>query len=95
MTFDIEVRRRALFLFYDRYIRAERSLRLAQRGARAFFPEGARPSVVLIGNPGSRMRRLSDQRDRRLAQLTLAHQRFHEARRRAAGVVRLPAPPGH
>jgi hypothetical protein len=84
MTPDLEPRRRALAVFYRRYLVADRALRLAQGEALSWFPRGSRPSVPPIGDPGSPVRRLHDRRDRALQLLVVAHVKLHEARRRSA-----------
>lgn len=89
MTPELEPRRRALVIFYRRYVRADRAWRLAQREARSWFPVGERPAVPPIGDAGSRLRRLYDRRDRALAQLTTAHREFDTVRRRSTRRIRI------
>lgn len=92
MTPEIEPQRRALLIIYRRYLLADRAWRLAQREAQSWFPSHERPAVP-IGNPGSRIRRLHDRRDRAVEQLEVALLKLHEAQRRAAArtmVLSLP-----
>jgi hypothetical protein len=84
MTQDLEPRRRALAVFYHRYLAADRAFRLARREALSWFPSGSRPAVTPIGNPGSPIRRLHDRRDRALQQLIVARTILDEARRQSA-----------
>ena len=88
---DFENHRRVLLVMYRRYLRAERACRLAQREALTWFPARTRPSVRPIGDPGSRVRRLYERRNKLLAQLTLAHQELNESRRQNATSVRFLA----
>lgn len=84
MTPDLEIHRRALVVFYRRYVRADRDWRRAQRDARAWFPASERPAVPPIGDAGSRLRRLYDRRDRAIVQLAAAYAEFNAMRRRPA-----------
>lgn len=90
---DVETHRRVLLVMYRRYLRAERACRLAQREALSWFPARTRPSVRPIGDPGSRIRRLYEHRNKLLAQLTLAHQELNELRRQNSTRVRVLALP--
>lgn len=72
--------RRALTKAYRRYLDAEASLYTAQQTARSFFPPNSRPQVPPIGQPGSRIRRLYDRRERALARLVLVRQMIRETR---------------
>ena len=93
MKSEFENRRRALLIFYRRYLAADRAWRLAQAEAVSWFPVQFRPAVPPIGNPGSKLRRLHDQRDRALAKLTVAHLKLGNARKRATSKVRILALP--
>lgn len=93
MTPDLEPRRRALVVFYRRYVRADRAWRLAQGEARSWFPAGERPAVPPIGDAGSRLRRLYDRRDKALAQLATAHREFNAVRRRSPRRIQILALP--
>lgn len=93
MTPDLETRRRALVVFYSRYLHADRAWRVAQREARSYFPAGQRPAVPPIGDAGSRLRGLYDRRDRALLQLAAAHRELNLGRRRATRHIRILALP--
>ncbi|SIT03268.1 hypothetical protein SAMN05421759_11122 [Roseivivax lentus] len=81
---DLDPRRRAVFIFYQRYQELDRAWQRAQRDALSWFPSGARPKGLLIGAPGSKLRRLYEQRDRARSQLEAAQRKFDEARHRHA-----------
>ncbi len=95
MTPDLNFRRRTLLVFYRRYLNADRALRLAQREALSWFPLEARPSVPPIGDPGSRVRRLYDRRDRALAQFGVVYEEFNEVQRRSTRRIHILALPPH
>ena len=80
MSPDIASRRRALVILYRRYLKAERAFRLAQEDAWAWFPRQHGRAIELIGNPGSRLRALYEQRQRAMGQLTAAHRKLDAAR---------------
>lgn len=77
---DPRLHRRALLSAYHRYLVADRACRLAQEEALSWFPTENRPSVLLIGNPGSPLRRLHDRRDRAIFRLQLLRPKFHQTR---------------
>ncbi|QFS82566.1 hypothetical protein FIU97_07070 [Roseivivax sp. THAF40] len=93
MTPDLVPRRRAVMIFYQRYLASDRAWQQAQRDARAWFPVGARPTGLLIGAPGSKLRKLYEQRDRALLQLQAAQRKFDEARQRRTLKITLLALP--
>jgi hypothetical protein len=82
MHADLEVRRRVLISAYRRYLAADRDLQAAQTGARLWFRQRPAKKTVLIGDPGSRIRTLTDRRDRALARVSLAMAALDEARHR-------------
>jgi hypothetical protein len=82
MTPDLASRRRALLILYRRYLKAERAFLLAQDEAWAWFPRQHGRAIELIGNPGSRLRALYDQRQRAIVQLAAAHRKLQDARSR-------------
>ena len=95
MTPGLQTRRRALLIVYGRYLRADRAWRAAQTEAMSWFPLNMRSSVPPIGDPGSPLRRLYDCRAKTLAQLTAAHRKLNEARRRSPSrieILGLPTP---
>jgi hypothetical protein len=78
----LDVQRRVLIMAYRRYLAADQALQTARIGALRWFPEAPQRGTTLIGDPGSSIRRLNDQRDRALARLTLARQELEAAHRR-------------
>jgi hypothetical protein len=82
MDEHLEVRRRVLIVAYRRYLVADQALQAARASALSWFPEAPPRSTMPIGDPGSRIRRLYDRRDRALARLSLARQELEEAQRR-------------
>lgn len=75
---DRQIYRRVLRHYYRRYLRAERALRLAQIEAASWLPSGRHRMVLLIGNPGSRMRALYERRNRAMDQLSLIQHELQE-----------------
>ena len=84
MHADLETRRRVLLLTYQRYLKADRAWNIAQRDVRTWFPKASRRGMATIGNPGSIVRRLYDQRERARLQLDIAHLKLEAARQRLA-----------
>lgn len=84
MSADFTTRRRAVLVFYRRYLEADRAFRLAQQEAMSWLRTGDHPTVPPIGHPGSRLRRLHDQRDRALTLLVAAQNKLHVIRQRTA-----------
>jgi hypothetical protein len=82
MNAELEARRRVLAAAYRRYLVADRDLQAAQSGARLWFRQMPARQTALIGDPGSRIRALTDRRDRAMARLSLALAALQEARRR-------------
>lgn len=82
MHADLEARRRVLIAAYRRFLAADRDLQAAQSNARRWFRQMPAKQTELIGDPGSRIRALTDRRDRALAHLSLAMAALEEARRR-------------
>lgn len=82
MQVELSTRRRVLLLTYRRYIDADREWAVALREAREWFPEGSRPNRWTIGEPGSRMRRIYDRRERSVLQLQVALEKLKRAERR-------------
>ncbi|MEQ8293422.1 MAG: hypothetical protein RIA08_14550 [Roseovarius sp.] len=90
MHSDLQTRRRVLLVTYRRYLEAERALTLARQEMKAWFPAAARPGETAIGQPGSRIRRVYDRRERAILQLAAAKEKLRIARVRLA--ARRPAP---
>lgn len=82
MHADLEVNRRVVIAAYRRYLAADRDLQAAQTGARRWFRRMPAKQTALIGDPGSRIRALTDRRDRALVRLSLAMAALEKARRR-------------
>ena len=82
MHSDLATRRRVLFLIYQRYIAAERAWTDAQREIKAWYPTNTETRVAIIGNPGSAIRRLYEQRERAILQLEVARGKLEVARQR-------------
>jgi hypothetical protein len=78
---DHQTYRRVLQIYYRRYLRAERALRIAQNEAASWLPTKQHRMVLLIGNPGSRMRELYERRNRAMEQLSLVQQEFDALRK--------------
>lgn len=85
--------RRVLVVLYRKYLDADRAWRLAQTEALSWFPVDARPGGSLMGNPGSRLRRLYDRRDRALSQFMVVYCEIEQARRRMTQQVHILALP--
>ena len=100
MHADLIVRRRAVMTVYERFMEADRAWNEASAQMKAWLPDHDRPQHRLIGNPGSRMRRLYERRQRAVDQLEVAVLKLNLARTRLAKrkqtrvtvVALLPAP---
>lgn len=84
MHADLEARRRVLILMYQRYAEADRRWNLALREISAWFPTEKQPSRSRMGDPGSPIRRLYEQRKRAMFQLEAARKKLDVARQRLA-----------
>lgn len=84
MQAELATRRRMLAVTYRRYLEADRDLTLALRETRRWFPASSPPYRWTIGDPGSRVRRLYDRRERAVAQLVAARAKLETAKRRLA-----------
>jgi hypothetical protein len=78
----VGIHRRAVLIAYQRFQAADRLLSEAQSAALVWFPETIANKTMLMGDPGSRLRRRLEQRDRALARLNLLKQALKEARAR-------------
>jgi hypothetical protein len=81
MHADLAARRRVLLLIYQRYNAAEQAWSVAQRETKTWFPQ-RHHSPAIIGDPGSPIRQLYDQRDRAIQQLEVARLKLLVARQR-------------
>jgi hypothetical protein len=82
MQGHLQAHRRLLIVAYRRYLAADRALQIARSAAVSWFPVAPSRNTMPIGDPGSRIRRLYEHRDRALARLTLARQALEEAENR-------------
>lgn len=83
MQSDLDLRRRVLVKLYRRYAAADRAWVLETRIAAAWLPEAPPEKLALIGNPGSRVRRLYDRREEALERLQVARAKLETARQRS------------
>ncbi len=84
MHTDLETRRRVLIVMYERYLEADRGWNLALHEMKTWFPPENQPNSSRIGNPGSQIRRLYEQRKRAMLQLEAAQLKLDVARQRLA-----------
>ena len=83
MQSQFEARRRILIAAYRRYLVADLALQSARGAALVWFPEVPARGIALIGDPGSRIRRLYERRERALARLSIARRALEETPHRA------------
>ncbi|MCE8512467.1 hypothetical protein KBY22_07180 [Ruegeria pomeroyi] len=81
----LEIRKRMLFKAVRRYTLADMAWRQSLEQAATLVPGAMGRSYLMIGNPGSRVRRLFDERDRAIQRLTAAQAKLHDARARIGG----------
>lgn len=84
MHTDLAMRRRVLLVTYQRYQKADRAWDIARQEMKSWFPRGERPNSSEIGNPGSPIRRLYEQREHAMLQLDAARLKLDVARQRLA-----------
>jgi hypothetical protein len=84
MYSDLAVRRRVLLVTYERYLKADRDWDTELREVRTLFPSSSQPRLLIIGDRGSRIRKIHDERQRALMQLQAAHLKFETAKQRLA-----------
>jgi hypothetical protein len=84
MQSDLDLQRRVLVKLYRRYVTADRDWVIESRSAVAWLPEAPPEKLAVIGNPGSRVRRLYDRREDALDRLHAARAKLEAARRRMA-----------
>jgi hypothetical protein len=84
MQQELTAYHRLLVVSYRRYLDADLTLTLARDEMRTFFPAGSMPPRGAIGAPGSRMRRLHEDRDRALLRLQSSYEKLRAARARVA-----------
>jgi hypothetical protein len=78
----LATRRRILQVTYRRYLEAERAWNVATYEMKAWFPKSSESSCLMIGSPGSPIRRLYQQRERAVLQLEVARLKLEVARQR-------------
>jgi hypothetical protein len=81
---DLSLRRRALIKIYVRYLQADRDWLAACRAAVAWLPTAPPAKLALIGDPGSRVRRLYEDREKARLRLLVARDKLQVARHRHA-----------
>lgn len=86
MDADLATRRRVLLVTYRRYLDADRAWNIALREMKTWFPKARQPCPLTIGNPGSPIRRLYEQRERAMRQLEAARLKLEVARQRLAAM---------
>lgn len=83
MNRELTAYQRLLLIAYERYLETDLRLAQAMNDMRGFFPVNRMPYRDTIGAPGSRVRRLHDDRDRALLRLQSAYEKFKAAKTRA------------
>lgn len=81
---EYQIYRRVLQLYYRRYLRAELALRMAQDDAASWLPARQHRMVLLIGNPGSRIRTLYERRNRAMEHLSFIQKELDELKKPAS-----------
>jgi len=84
MQSDLDLRRRVIVKLYRRYLAADRAWVIETRAAVTWLPEAPPGKLAVIGNPGSRVRRLYDRRGEALERLHVARGKLEAARQRRA-----------
>lgn len=79
---SLQSRHRLVVIAYERYSAADMEWRAGLREASRIIPDVVGRSYWKIGNPGSPMRRLFEQRERALETLAVARLKLHVARER-------------
>ena len=82
MHTNLEVRRRALVRAYNQYLLAERNWVNAMEDVRSLCSREFRSQTTLVGNPGSPIRRLHEQRQKALQRLKVSRLKLAIAKRR-------------
>lgn len=82
MQIELRTRHRVLALASQRYVQADLAWRAALSAAAQIVPEVSGHGYWMIGEPGSRIRRLYDQRQRALERLDAARSKWTVAKHR-------------
>ena len=84
MHAELATRRRVLLLTYQRYQEADQAWKIALHEMKIWFPKASQPNSSAIGNPGSPVRRLYEQRERAMLQIEVAKLKLDSAKKRIA-----------
>ena len=82
MLVELHTRRRAVARAYSRYVVADTAWSRSTQKAMRWFPDARQAHVAIIGNPGSNVRRLYQQRERAMLQLETARLKLEVAKSR-------------
>jgi len=82
MLVELQTRRRVVALAYRRYVEADHAWSSSTQSAMSWFPNARQGHVAIIGNPGSKVRRLYRQRERAMLQLETARLKLKIAKSR-------------
>ena len=80
MLVELKTRRRAIAMAYRRYVVADTAWNRSTQKAMSWFPDERQAHVAVIGNPGSNVRRLYQQRERAMLQLETARLKLEVAK---------------
>lgn len=84
----VGIHRRTVLQAYHRFLAADRSLQKAQSAALVWISEPSSQKAMLMGDTGSRVRRLHERRDRALARLRLLWQAIDQEKKRKRQMFR-------
>ncbi|MCW3784575.1 hypothetical protein [Defluviimonas salinarum] len=87
---DLGVQRKVLVKSYRRYLDADHDWTMAVEQSLSWVQPRDRPQVSGLGEPGSRVRRLYEARERALQRLVAARDKLERARRRIEQRDRAP-----
>lgn len=79
---DLKTRRRVFVHASQSYVCADAAWHRGLHEATAFVPDAVNRSIWKIGNPGSRIRKLYEERDHALQRLVVARLKFQVAKAR-------------
>ena len=82
MLVELRTRRRAVALAYRRYVEADHAWNRSTQKAMSWFPDARQGHVAIIGHPGSKVRRLYNQRERAMLQLETTRLKLNVAKSR-------------
>jgi len=84
----VGIHRRTVLQAYHRFLAADRSLQEARSATLAWISGPSSQKTMLMGNTGSRVRRLYERRDRALERLTLLRQALNQEKKRKRQIFR-------